>query len=139
MVAGRKVGAVRPLPTAGRRHLGYERGGVTVWVPPYRKQFLVVSFTGKAARRCWCNIAITLIDRRRAARDKCKRSRNGLLGSYGRDVGNPENLIGNIAGKLKTVGDFVAGKASKNHRAQQLSTNSLQQVQCQSLKNNKFQ
>jgi len=38
-----------------------------------------------------------------------------------------------------TVGDFVSVKSSKNHKAQQRSTSSVQQVQYQSLKNNKFQ
>jgi hypothetical protein len=36
-----------------------------------------------------------------------------------------------------TVGDFVAVKASKNYRVQQLSTNRSQQVQYQSIRNNK--
>jgi len=38
-----------------------------------------------------------------------------------------------------TVGDFVSVKSSKNHKAQQRSTSSVEQVQYQSLKNNKFQ
>jgi hypothetical protein len=37
------------------------------------------------------------------------------------------------------VGDFVALKASNNHKVQQLSTSRLQQVQHQSLRSNKFQ
>jgi len=37
------------------------------------------------------------------------------------------------------VGDFVAVKASKDHKAQQDSMSRLQQVQHQSLENNKFQ
>jgi hypothetical protein len=37
------------------------------------------------------------------------------------------------------VGDFVAVKASSRHKLQQLSTNRLQPIQEQSLKNDKFQ
>ena len=37
------------------------------------------------------------------------------------------------------MGDFVAVKASKDHKAQQDSMSRLQQVQHQSLENNKFQ
>lgn len=66
---------------------------------------------------------------------------NGLVGRCERIVGNLEtnNRIGNIAGKFKTVGDFVAVKASNNRRVQQLSTSGVQQIQHQSLKNNSFQ
>jgi hypothetical protein len=39
---------------------------------------------------------------------------------------------------ILTVGDFVAVRASKNHKAQLLSIRSAQQVQYQSTKNNKF-
>jgi len=47
------------------------------------------------------------------ARARCT-TINGLVGSDGRIVGNPEVvLIGNIAGKFKTVGDFVAARASE--------------------------
>jgi hypothetical protein len=39
----------------------------------------------------------------------------------------------------KTVDDFVAAKASDFNKSQQLSTSGLQQVQYQSVRNNKFQ
>jgi len=66
-------------------------------------------------------------------------SRNGLLGSCGKIVGKSGIiLIGHIAGKFKTVGDFVSVKTSKNHKVQQLSTSDVQQVQYQSIKNNKI-
>jgi DNA polymerase III delta prime subunit len=39
---------------------------------------------------------------------------------------------------IKIVGDFVAVKASKNHRVQQLSTSSLQRVQYQSITTNRI-
>ncbi len=39
----------------------------------------------------------------------------------------------------RTVGKFVTVKASGFNKAQRLSTNGLQQIQYQSLKNNKFQ
>jgi hypothetical protein len=38
-----------------------------------------------------------------------------------------------------TVDDFVSVRASKNHKARRPSTGRLQQIQYQSLKNNKFQ
>jgi hypothetical protein len=38
-----------------------------------------------------------------------------------------------------TVGDFVAVKASNNRKVQQLSTNSKQEIQYQSIRNNKLQ
>ena len=43
------------------------------------------------------------------------------------------------AASFATVGDFVAVKASKNHRVQRHSTIGLRRVQCQSFKNNRFQ
>ena len=64
---------------------------------------------------------------------------NGLVGSWGKIVGRIRIiLIGNIASKFKTVGDFVAVRTSRNHRVLQLSTSDVQQVQYQSIKNNRI-
>jgi hypothetical protein len=41
-------------------------------------------------------------------------------------------------GKFDSVGNFVTAKASDFNKEQQLSTNGLQQVQYQSVRNNKF-
>ena len=46
--------------------------------------------------------------------------------------------MGLIAAEFNTVGDSVAVKAIKNHKVQQLSTNGMQQVQYQSIGNNRI-